>query len=275
MNYLLKPATHLEKKHWNAQAILQINCLGWEQCKVLPGELIDHLIPWAAYIGLPVWIKKMLDLLGDVEGKLVLDLGTGTGFLATLLALRGAKAVDGVDIAENQILTARMRARLNHVEDVVAFHVGCCENLEFPDGFFDLVVGSFVLHHLDLTRVVQEIHRVLKPSGRCVFLETSNRNRVLMLFRNRIVGRFGIEKARSGGEHPLTRDERLLFFMQFRGKFNCHFSDVFFFRLLPGYIRSLRLKPILSLCKRLDLALYKIPSLRSASYFEILEMRKI
>ena len=73
----------------------------------------------------------------------------------------------------------------------------------FRDGTFDYVTGVFILHHLDLRRAVPEIHRVLRPGGKAVFVENSAYNGFLMLGRALLTGRFGIHKSSSKDEYPL------------------------------------------------------------------------
>jgi demethylmenaquinone methyltransferase/2-methoxy-6-polyprenyl-1,4-benzoquinol methylase/phosphoethanolamine N-methyltransferase len=102
-------------------------------------------------------------------GDKVLDVGCGTGSLA--IAAKGkagaAGEVHGIDAAPEMIEVARQKIGKKGVD--VGFQVGLIEDIPFPDGQFDVVLNSFVLHHLphDLKRRgFAEIHRVLKPGGR-------------------------------------------------------------------------------------------------------------
>jgi len=63
-----------------------------------PPELAAHLIHTA-------------DLQGDVEDRLVVDLGCGTGMLALGAALRGPRSVVGVDLDPDPLATARENQR--------------------------------------------------------------------------------------------------------------------------------------------------------------------
>jgi len=77
----------------------------------------------------------------SVEGKVVMDLGTGTGAWAANFKRRGAKQVTGVDFAGKML----DKARKNYPN--IKFVQGDAENLEqFDDNSFDLVTASFVLH---------------------------------------------------------------------------------------------------------------------------------
>jgi ubiquinone/menaquinone biosynthesis C-methylase UbiE len=58
-----------------------------------------------------------------------------------------------------------------------------CESLCFDNDSFDLVIGRAILHHLDLSRALPEIHRVLKKNGRGLFIEPLGMNPLINLYR--------------------------------------------------------------------------------------------
>lgn len=104
----------------------------------------------------------MLRLAGDVAGRRILDAGCGAG--PTAAALRDAGAVvTGLDASAAMIELARRRLGDDadlHVADLAA-------PLPFPDGAFDDVVASLVLHYLeDWAGPLAELRRVLRPGGR-------------------------------------------------------------------------------------------------------------
>jgi len=104
----------------------------------------------------------MLALLGDVDGKRVLDVGCGAGALAEALLRRGA-VVTGLEISER--MAALARARLGNR---AAVHVGDLARplALFADGAFDLVAASLVLHYLERWEpTLREFARVLVPGG--------------------------------------------------------------------------------------------------------------
>jgi len=237
-----------------------------------PDDRYDRTVPWFPYIGMPGYVDRLLAELGDVSGKSVLDLGTGSGFLAALLAARGAQ-VDAVDVSEASLELARMRARLSGVADRVRLHNMPIEALRFPDQSFDRVAGTFLLHHLDLARGLAEIHRVLRPGGVAVFIETWGRNRLLMAARGILTGRFGIEKASSEDEAPLDRSaRRILANSSFRRVEYC-FPSLLFFRM-ACYMPWARLSPLPAIWHGLDGAAGLIPGVRSFSYYAVVILRK-
>lgn len=125
----------------------------------------------------------------------VLEYGCGVGSLAFELA--GKSEVVGIDISPVAIAEARSEAAERGVE--VEFLEMNAEALELPDGSFDLVCGSGILHHLDVDRAIGEVTRVLAPGGRAVFLEPMGYNPLINWYRDRTPG------MRTDDEHPLLR----------------------------------------------------------------------
>ncbi|MFI7442829.1 class I SAM-dependent methyltransferase [Nonomuraea indica] len=104
----------------------------------------------------------MLELAGDVTGRRILDAGCGSGPLFSALRDRGA-IVTGIDMSAGMLELARQRLGADadlRVADLAG-------PLPFPDGSFDDVVASLVLHYLeDWGPTLAELRRVLRPGGR-------------------------------------------------------------------------------------------------------------
>ena len=100
----------------------------------------------------------MLVSEGDLTGRRVLEVGSGTGrFLA---ALGGRARAWGVDPAPEMLEVARGRAH------AAGLKLGTAEELPFKDGWFERAVMWLVVHLLDRPRAFAELHRVLAPDGR-------------------------------------------------------------------------------------------------------------
>ena len=136
--------------------------------------------------------------LDGAAGARVLDLGCGRGERSLDLARRGA-TVDGIDLSPAYTAEAEAAARAAGLPaDRVAFVAGDAHRLPYPDGRFGLVVGEGILHHLDLDVALGEVHRVLRPGGRAVFVEPLLDNPLLRLFR------WLTPAARTDDERPLS-----------------------------------------------------------------------
>jgi ubiquinone/menaquinone biosynthesis C-methylase UbiE len=97
-----------------------------------------------------------------------LEIGVGTG--KTLRYYPLGVELYAVDGSEKMLEMAKKRARELGME--VKFRVAKAESLPFPDNYFDTVVSSFVFCTVpEPEKSMEEIKRVLKPSGRAIFLE--------------------------------------------------------------------------------------------------------
>jgi SAM-dependent methyltransferase len=129
-------------------------------------------------------------------GSSVLEYGCGPAGRAFDLARRGAM-VHGIDISPVAIGVARETARRQRVEQNTIFSVMDAEALDLPAGSFDVVCGTSIIHHLDIDRAYREVARVLRPTGRAVFLEPLGHNPVIQAYRRLTPG------LRTADEHPL------------------------------------------------------------------------
>lgn len=106
----------------------------------------------------------IVDLVGDVAGRRILDAGCGAGPVAEALRERGA-VVAGFDSSVGMLALARRRLG----DGVVLERAELGGPLPFADAGFDDVVASLVLHYLeDWTTALAELRRVLKPGGRLI-----------------------------------------------------------------------------------------------------------
>ncbi|GAA3764250.1 bifunctional demethylmenaquinone methyltransferase/2-methoxy-6-polyprenyl-1,4-benzoquinol methylase UbiE [Flavobacterium ginsengiterrae] len=120
------------------------------------------------------WRKKVLKLVSNTKPKVILDIATGTGDLAILMAQTRAEKIIGLDISAGMLEVGKKKVeekKLSHVIDLV---LGDSENIPFEDNYFDAItVGFGVRNFENLEKGFAEILRVLKPNGIFVILETS------------------------------------------------------------------------------------------------------
>lgn len=124
--------------------------------------------------------QKIVSIAQPKENDVILDVGTGRGLHAIGFAktLRKCRVI-GVDIwsqtavSGNRIENALENAKIEGVSDKVEFKNADARNLPFPDKYFDVVVCSFVLHHIgkEWKKALKEMIRVLKTNGKIVISE--------------------------------------------------------------------------------------------------------
>ncbi len=138
--------------------------------------------------------KEMMDMVGGVRGKTVLDYGCGSGNLGIYLALQGAK-VSGFDLSPEGVKIAQRAAEQYGLD--AHFQVMDAEALSYADASFDLVVGFGVLHHvIKYPGASAQLMRVMRPGARALFHETLWDNPLINLAR-----RFTMKEENAGDAH--------------------------------------------------------------------------
>ena len=66
------------------------------------------------------------------------------------------------------------------MRDKVKFRIGSVYELDYPDDYFDFVIGQAILHHVsEKSKLVEPLYRILKPGGKAVFFEAFGESVVL------------------------------------------------------------------------------------------------
>lgn len=154
--------------------------------------------------------RRTREILALRRGEHVLDIGSGPGFLAAEMAedVGPEGRVVGVDPSETMLaMGARRGAPVEYAE-------GDALGLPFPDGTFNAAVATQVYEYVtDMPAALAEAHRVLKPGGRLLILDTD---------WDAVVW------------HSSDRD-RMLRVLE---KWNDHLADPYLPRRLPGLLRD-------------------------------------
>lgn len=159
--------------------------------------------PWNPYW----YVAELLRASYRGPFQRLLDFGCGPGSYAVQCAHIGYE-VWGFDISEGNIDAARRLADKYGVAERTHFSVGPAEHLDYPEAFFDVIVGIDILHHVEIRPAIEECSRVLKPTGIAIFKEPVE----VPLFdrlRNTRLGRSLRPKETSFDRH-ITEDERKL-----------------------------------------------------------------
>ncbi len=100
----------------------------------------------------------------DIEGKNILDIGCGFGWMELNLSQRGARKITAMENTEESLATVK-----KYIDDEkIDFRVGSAIDLPFTEKTFDTVIAWEVIEHIPKnmeTKMLSEIYRVLKPQG--------------------------------------------------------------------------------------------------------------
>lgn len=115
----------------------------------------------------------LLDYAALRDGDKLLDIGCGTGTLAVLIKKsHPGVEVAGLDPDPKALARAKRKSKRAGIE--VRFEQGFADEIKHPAACFDLLVSSFMFHHLEpqeKTTTLRECCRVLKPGGRLLLLD--------------------------------------------------------------------------------------------------------
>ncbi|MEQ8969388.1 MAG: class I SAM-dependent methyltransferase [Coleofasciculus sp. C1-SOL-03] len=125
--------------------------------------------------------RFILQQLGNIRGKRLLDLGCGAGENSVYFAQKGANCV-AADYSAGMVEVALKLAAANGVN--IEGQTANAMALDFADNTFDIVYASNLLHHIPDPKIaLQEMHRVLKPGGKACFWDPLKHNPVINIYR--------------------------------------------------------------------------------------------
>jgi ribosomal protein L11 methyltransferase len=138
----------------------------WHDYQPAADEIVVELDPGMAF-GTGLHPSTQLAMIGIEDelkpGDRLLDVGTGSGVLATAAALLGAGAVDGVDIEPVAVRSARENADRNGVGTVVRIEQGSVGDQEPFQGEYDLVVANIIARIL--IELASSLAKAVRPGG--------------------------------------------------------------------------------------------------------------
>ncbi|MBP5366189.1 MAG: class I SAM-dependent methyltransferase [Bacteroidales bacterium] len=140
----------------------------------------EQIWNWSSPAGQRRWERRVKMLTDGIRPEhKVLELGCGTGDFTKEIIKTGAD-ITAIDISPVLLDIARRNISAENVR----FVEDNAYQMSFADNSFDFVIGSSVLHHLEIEKAVAEIFRVLKPNGVMLFTEPNMMNPQIALQKN-------------------------------------------------------------------------------------------
>ncbi|MBF0596482.1 bifunctional demethylmenaquinone methyltransferase/2-methoxy-6-polyprenyl-1,4-benzoquinol methylase UbiE [Faecalibacter rhinopitheci] len=120
------------------------------------------------------WRKDVIKIVKAAKPKTILDIATGTGDLAIMMAKSTDAQITGLDLSAGMLEVGRKKVQAEGLTNRVEMIQGDSENLPFADNTFDCITVSFGVRNFEnLEKGLAEIRRILKPGGTFVILEFS------------------------------------------------------------------------------------------------------
>ncbi|TAE61029.1 MAG: bifunctional demethylmenaquinone methyltransferase/2-methoxy-6-polyprenyl-1,4-benzoquinol methylase UbiE [Nostocales cyanobacterium] len=134
----------------------------------------DQLNDWLSLGQHRIWKAMTVKWSAAKPGNTCLDLCCGSGDIAFELArtVKQTGKVYGVDFSCNLLATAKERAQQQHIQTPITWIEADVLNLPFTENQFDAITMGYGLRNVkDIPRALQEMYRVLKPSGKAAILD--------------------------------------------------------------------------------------------------------
>ncbi len=198
----------------------------------------DRSKTWKYYAIMERADNDFHDLIANhCQGKHLLEYGCGIG-RDSLEWLKMGAILTGIDISNEGIKLAQ-----EHIAQTTYdanFYVMNAEETDFEDNRFDIVIGTAIIHHLDLRKTYAELARILNSDGHAIFFEPLGHNPIINLYRRLT------PTMRTEDEHPLTTQDIALakdYFKEVNSKYYYLFAllavpfrETFFFNPLLHFL---------------------------------------
>lgn len=120
------------------------------------------------------WRRRVIEIVQKSGAKKVLDIATGTGDLAIMLAENTTAQITGLDLSAGMLEIGKKKVTAKNLNNRIEMLLGDSERIPFENNTFDAVTVAFGVRNFEnLEQGLSEILRVLKPAGTFVILETS------------------------------------------------------------------------------------------------------
>jgi 2-polyprenyl-3-methyl-5-hydroxy-6-metoxy-1,4-benzoquinol methylase len=135
---------------------------------------------WESRAGKLRWARRVKMIGAHLKpGMTILELGCGAGYFTKELARSGAEIV-AIDVSADLLEIAKANCPASNVR----YEIQDACALTYSDAAFDSVVGSSILHHLEIEPALRELRRVLKAGGTIYFTEPNMLNPQIAIQKN-------------------------------------------------------------------------------------------
>lgn len=189
---------------------------------------------------LPDANDRIINAINSTD-KDILEIGCGNGILTERLSPL-CHSVCAIDL----VVDKRNEANIKY------FNMDA-HKLNFNDKSFDMIVGVYVLHHLNMDIAIKEIKRVLKPNGKAIFIEPLGINMIANIWRKLTPNYHTI------GEKPISYEDIKMYNKYFN---NVKYEEFNFLNLLGSLFYLMTLNLTIKKHVSLYLAKYDIKFLK-------------
>ena len=133
-------------------------------------DFLNNLLSLGIY---KYWRSRLLKAAQPLPPNArILDVATGTGDIALVLAKLKPLTIVGIDISEKMVALGKKKVKEAGLSELVFLQTGDAEDIHFPEERFNLVTVAYgVRNFANLERGLKEIFRVLVPGGKLLILE--------------------------------------------------------------------------------------------------------
>ncbi len=137
-------------------------------------EMFDHIAPAYDFMNRAMtlgidrrWRRRAVKMMAATEPRLILDVATGTGDLALMMARAMPQAhIQGIDLSAGMIRVGERKIAEARLSERISLQQGDSLALPMPDATFDCVSVAYGVRNFeDLQRGYREMARVLRPGG--------------------------------------------------------------------------------------------------------------
>ncbi|MGL5942906.1 MAG: class I SAM-dependent methyltransferase [Waterburya sp.] len=208
-------------------------------------------------------LQRALQHFGSVENKTIIDLGCGRGSTSLFFAYYGANVIS-VDLSEVAIANLTRYCQNEGIQNITPVKISAQKISKLEQA--DFIFGSMILHHIEpFDEFAKNLKNVLKSGGKGFFYENNARSKMMIWFRQNIVGKLWVPKYGDPDEFPLMPNE----VDEIRKYFSVEteYPELVFFNMISTYLlRGYFGSPF----QMLDNYFYKYPAFRKYSYRQYL-----